>query len=258
MANSKYITQIIKEASKRAPIFGLGEIVDGVTGYKGRQVTRKSTLNRFVQDVVDDLASEGKIPVKFARRAKQAISWQNDTDNADILSRRKDGIAIELRHRKSKGRPALGSMKYYLAPKMGYGESPNEMQLLLRGRNRGNMFFRSKPDERFWNMFTVVGNPKAKVTKPNAERMIRETKQKLQQAGYDNKLREREFGVVTQNGKRVVQRIPQNKRDKIIQSLASIYDDERRRIPMRAHIANNVRARKPWKDIANTIDDAIL
>jgi len=259
MANSKYITQIIREASKRAPIFGLGEIVDGVTGYKGRQVTRKSTLNRFVQDVVDDLASEGKIPAKFARRAKQAISWQNDTDNAEILSRRKDGIAIDLRHRKSKGRPALGYMKYYLAPKMkGFGEPTDQMELAFRTRNRRNMFSHSKPDERFWNTFTVVSNPKSKVTKPSAERMIRETKQKLQQAGYDNKLRERKFGVVVQNGKRVAQRIPQNKRDKIIQSLASIYNDERRRIPMRAHIADNVRARKPWKDIANVTDGEML
>ncbi|MFN9115160.1 MAG: hypothetical protein ACK5XN_34305, partial [Bacteroidota bacterium] len=77
-------------------------------------------------------------------------------------------------------------------------------------------------------------------------------------AGYDNKLRERKFGVVVQNGKRVAQRIPQNKRDKIIQSLASIYNDERRRIPMRAHIADNVRARKPWKDIANVTDGEML
>lgn len=272
MTNTKYITRVIREAIKRAPQVDAGEmrrVMRGATQgridlgkHNGSSLQVRNTYNRFMKDLVQEMASEGKIPEKFARRAKEAISWQNDVDNAFMLRRAQGVLQSQKEYRQSRSRPRLGHMKYYYLPDTRKGKEPDALTLMFRARNRKGSPLKGIPhNDKLWDAYTIITpTKKLKRTEIPTKRLLEDMQGKIKREGYRNEVNAKTFSSGLNPS-----RVPQNRRDKKIAELAEVYATARQKIPVwltsvRASDGKVRRNRdaKSWIDYADMSNDSLV
>lgn len=237
-----YIQLVIEEANRRVPKFP--------QDYKEQSIFVRSTINVLVVDVINDLAQQGVIPAKFAKRAVQAVSWQNDNDNVMSFWRLQDMFARERAERRNK-RPSIGTLKYYVVDnRYDSGLRSGEKRVALRVRHASQA---KHIDPQYYKVvktkYRVV-----KLTNQQKDTLLDKMEQKLHASAYADTFRDKVFYRV--HGKE--HRIPQNKRDVIIERLAGIYKDARQQIMITESINATLTVSQPWIEIANVIGEKVV
>lgn len=237
-----YIQLVIEEANRRAPEFP--------QDYKGQSIFVRSTINVLVVDVINDLAQQGVIPAKFAKRAVQAVSWQNDNDNVLSFWRLQDMFARERAERRNK-RPSIGTLKYYVVDnRYDSGLRSGEKRVALRVRHASQA---KHIDPQYYKVVKTKYRV-AKLTNQQKDTLLDKMEQKLHASAYADTFRGKVFYRV--HGKE--HRIPQNKRDVIIERLAGIYKDARQQIMITESINATLTVSQPWIEIANVIGEKVV
>ena len=232
-----YIQLVIEEANRRVPEFPLD--------YKKQSIFLRSTVNLLVVDVINDLEQQGVIPAKFAKRAVQAVSWQNDNDNVLSFWRLQDMFARERAERRNK-RPSIGTLKYYVVD----NRYDSEKRVALRVRHASQA---KHIDPQYYKVvktkYRVV-----KLTNQQKDTLLDKMEQKLHASAYADTFRNKVFNRVYNEE----YRIPQNRLDEKVERLACIYQEVRNHILIKKPINASMTVSQPWIEIANVIGEKVV
>lgn len=237
-----YIQLVIEEANRRVPEFPLD--------YKKQSIFLRSTVNLLVVDVINDLEQQGVIPAKFAKRAVQAVSWQNDNDNVLSFWRLQDMFARERAERRNK-RPSVGTLKYYVVDnRYDSGLRNGEKRVALRVRHASQA---KHINPQYYEVVKTKYRT-TKLTDRQKDTLLGTMEQKLRASAYADTFRGKVFYRV--HGKE--HRIPLVLRDVIIEQLAGIYKDARQQITITKSINATLTVSQPWIEIANVIGEKVV
>lgn len=214
------------------------------------QVTDAVKVNRKVIDSVKQLEARGEIPAKTARRMIDAVRWQNTIDAAQDVAESTERAALKRSSRRFQAkkpygyeltRPAIGKTKRFEATPTEREKTfynlhgriePVKVKMRGRVRNFDGRMETLTSKEKADLLSRAIGEvrtSKIKVKKPSKEQMLGMMRDSL---AY-SQLRQLNREMKRVNSSRInplsylfyyrTDRVPSNRRDKVIASMAEKY-----------------------------------